>query len=492
MVPRVRDIRRLAVSSLDSLDLVGAVDAIRQGDVTAEQVTRWSLDRLERSGRAFNAVMRIEAESAVEAARAADLARAHGHALGALHGVPLAHKDLFYRAGRPCTGGSIIRRDYVPKETATVLARLDASGALDLGTLHMAEFAMSPTGYNEHYGHGRNPWDPAYASGGSSSGSAIAVAGRMVFGSLGTDTGGSIRHPSAMCGVTGLKPTLRRVSTAGVMPLSWSLDCVGPIAQSARDCARLLRVIAGADARDGNAADVSVPDYEARLDGSVRGLRIAVPRRYYDEPVTPDVRAALDESLRVLREQGAVVVETGVPDMDLINAMTQVVMACEAATIHRRWLVERPLDYADQVRARIEPGLYYPATRYIDALRLRTRLTEDYLAATLGDCDVIFFSTVPIPVPTIDATTTGMPSDVAASIAAITHCTRGINYLGLPALSIPAGFSSGGLPIAFQLVGKPFDEVTLLRAGDAFQRVTDWHRRIPGTVRKDAGPAAPA
>ena len=186
-----------------------------------------------------------------------------------------------------------------------------------------------------------------------------------------------------------------------------------------------------------------------------------------------------DESLRVLRDLGAVVVETRVPDMALINAMMQVVMASEAATIHRRWLAQRPQDYSDQVRGRIEPGLYYPATRYIEALSLRARLTEDYLCAALGDCDVIHLPAIPITVPTIAATTTGSPAEVTAAIAAVTRCTRAINYLGLPALCVPAGCSADGLPIAFQFVGKPFDEVTLLRAGNAFQRATDWHRRIP-------------
>lgn len=470
------------MSILLERDLVGVASAIRDGDVSAEQVTLLCLDRLERHGRACNAVVRIDTEAALEAARAADLARTHGDVLGPLHGVPLAHKDLFYRAGHPSACGSKIRADYVATKTASVLLRLDRAGAIDLGTLHMAEFAFSPTGYNEHYGHGRNPWRPTHVCGGSSSGSGISVAGRMVFGSLGTDTGGSIRLPAAICGVTGIKPTLRRVSGAGVMPLSRSLDCVGPLAQSARDCARLLRVIAGADPRDGSAAAVPVPDYEARLDDPIRGLRIAVPRGFYDDSLDPEVCAVRDESLRVLRDLGAVVVETRVPDMALIDAMMQVVMASEAATIHRRWLAERPQDYSDQVRGRIEPGLYYPATRYIEALSLRARLTEDYLCAALGDCDVIHLPAIPITVPTIAATTTGSPADVMAAIAIVSRYTRAINYLGLPALCMPAGFSADGLPIAFQFVGKPFDEVTLLRAGNAFQRATDWHRRIPVTL----------
>ncbi len=463
---------------LSGLDLVATAQAIRAGEITSEDATRWSLTRLRQIGGALDAVMHLD-DGALETARQADRVRAAGRSLGPLHGVPLAHKDLFYRVGRRCTGGSLIRKDFVPDTTATVLTRLDEAGALDLGTLHMAEFALSPTGFNVHYGHARNPWSPAHVPGGSSSGSGIAVAARLVTAALGTDTGGSIRHPAAMCGVTGLKPTLRRVSIAGVMPLAYSLDCVGPLAQSARDCARLLKLIAGADARDGSAAQVSVPDYEAALDAGIAGLRIAVPQSYYLDPVAPDVRAALDESLRVLRELGAIIVPTDAPDMAVVNAMMQVVMACEAAAIHRRWLRERPGDYAEQVRSRIEPGLYYPATRYIEALSLRARLTEQYLAVAMRDCDVIHVPAIPVPVPTIEATTSGSPAEVASAIGAVTHCTRGINYLGLPALSAPAGFSASGLPIGFQLVGRPFAEAMVLRVGHAYQSATDWHRRLP-------------
>ena len=473
------------MSNLLELDLVGIADAIRDGDISAEKVAEFCLDRLTRYGFAFNAVARVDAEEALHAARAADLARASGKKLGPLHGVALAHKDLFDRGGRTSLAGSKIRADYVASETASVLQRLDLAGAIDLGTLQMAEMALSPSGYNAHYGHGLNPWAPTHVSGGSSSGSGIAVAGRMVFGSLGTDTGGSIRQPAAMCGVTGLKPTLRRVSGAGVLPLSWSLDCIGPLAQSARDCARLLSVIAGADPRDGSAAEVPVPDYEAALNGSIRGLRIAVPRGYYDETLEPQVAAARNESLQVLRDLGAHVVETHSPDMDTIGAMMQVVMACESATIHRRWLAERPQDYSDQVRGRLEAGLYYPATRYIEALSLRAHFAQEYLDKALGNCDLIHLPAISIGVPTITATT-GSEEQVATSIRALTRCMGAINYLGFPSLCVPVGFSDDGLPIGVQLVGKPFDESLLLRTGDAFQRVTDWHRRVPDCDRSIA------
>jgi aspartyl-tRNA(Asn)/glutamyl-tRNA(Gln) amidotransferase subunit A len=471
------------MTTLIELDLVGVAEAIDRGDVSAETVVRWSLERLERYGLAYNAVLRIDASTALQAAREADLARRARQPRGLLDGVPVAHKELFHRAGQPCTSGSLIDRDYVPADTATALRRLDAAGAIDVGTLHLAEFALSPTGHNEHLGDGRNPWNPSHVSGGSSSGSGIAVSTRLVFGSLGSDTGGSIRLPASMCGVTGIKPTHRRVSLFGVTPLAASLDCVGPLAQSARDCARLLRVIAGADAY-GQAVNMPVPDYEARLDGSVDGLRIAVPGGYYDEDLAPEIRTALDESLRVFRDAGAIVVETALPDMNRVHALTGVVFAAESASVHRRGLTERPHDYGKQIRARLEPGLHYTATQYIDAIRARTQLRTDYLDAALGDCDVLHLPALSQLVPTINETTLGPPEQIAASISMLTRCTRAINYLGLPALCLPAGVSASGLPIGFQLVGRPFDEATLLKTGDAFQRLTAWHRRMPDAVRE--------
>jgi aspartyl-tRNA(Asn)/glutamyl-tRNA(Gln) amidotransferase subunit A len=342
----------------------------------------------------------------------------------------------------------------------------------------MAEFALSPTGYNEHNGHVRNPWHLDHVPGGSSSGSGAAVAARLVYGSLGTDTGGSIRHPAAMCGITGLKPTWSRVSRAAVMALSWNLDCVGPLARTARDCARLLSVIAGHDQNDPTSAQVGVTDYEVALVGDLRGVRIAVPRTYYYDYITSAVSGQLQEALAVLRSRGAILIDTQTPDMPLINSMMHLVMAVEAATIHRKWLTHRPEDYALQVRQRIEPGLYYPATRYLEALSLRAHLAQEWLATAMRDADLVFLPTLSIPVPSIAETTLGDPAAVTAKISVITHCTRGINYLGLPSVSVPAGFVDG-LPVGFQLVGRPFSEAVILRAADAYQRDTSWHGSVP-------------
>jgi aspartyl-tRNA(Asn)/glutamyl-tRNA(Gln) amidotransferase subunit A len=466
-------------SEMLALGLTEAAEALARDEVSSVRLTEAALDRAKKLGPALNCVASLDAEEALQAAAKADRDRKAGKAVGKLHGIPLAHKDLFYRKGKVVACGSKIRKDFVPNTTATVLERLEDAGAVTLGALHMAEFAFSPTGYNEHYGHARNPWNPAHVPGGSSSGSGAAVAARIVFGSLGTDTGGSLRHPAAMCGLTGLKPTLTRVSRAGVMPLSHSLDCVGPLARSARDCARLMEIIAGADSADPTAADRIVPRYEAVLDGSARGLRVGVPRAYYYDPVAPEVKRRLDESLDALRDIGVQVKEVDVPDINLINTLGHLLMAVEASTIHRKWLETRRDDYADQVRSRIEPGLFYPATRYCEALGMRASLTREFVAMALKNVDLLHLPAIPIPVPTIEETTSGNPADVARVIGIVGHCTRGINYLGLPAVTVPAGFDSRGLPVAFQLVGRPFSEAKLLQAADAYQRVTDWHRRLP-------------
>lgn len=453
-------------SAIAGLDLCALADAIAKGDVTSVKATTVALERLDLIGRKLNAVVRLDDERALNAAEAADKLRASGTWLSPLHGVPLAHKDLFYRAGDLSGGGSKIRADFRADVTATVIARLDAAGALDLGRLQLAEFAMSPTGYNESLGHARNPWNPSHVPGGSSSGSGAAVAARLVAASLGTDTGGSLRHPGAMCGLIGLKPTWGLVPTDGVMPLSASLDCTGPLTRTARDAARLLSVIADRD-------------YEATLDTGVAAMTIAVPGGYYCELLHPDVAAALDEAVRTFRALGVTIIETAPPDMAIINALMQLIMSVEAATIHRRWLIERPQDYADQVRSRIEPGLFYPATRYVEALSMRAQITQQWIASCMGAADLALLPVISIPVPTIAATTEGDPADVARVIGQLTHCTRGINYLGLPGASVPSGFDAAGLPIAFQLVGRPFAEANILRAAHAYQGTTDWHLRVP-------------
>ena len=357
--------------------------------------------------------------------------------------------------------------------------RLDQAGAIDVGQLHMAEFAMSPTGFNGHYGHGLNPWNPAYPPGGSSSGSGIAVAARIVFGSLGSDTGGSIRQPAFMCGVTGIKPTAKRVSIEGVFPLSHTLDCVGPLAQTARDCARLLTHISRPNPGDAWCTTHPNEDYERTLSGDLKGIRIGVPHVFYRENVDAEMASALASSLDVLRDRGATLVDVNVPDMQRIHDMTAIVLTVEAAQVHQKWYAKQPQDYSDQVRARIEPGFAHSAIAYVDALRARDYYIEQFLNTSLSTCDALHVPVARFHTPTIAATTTGDLEQVLHSISQLTYTNRALNYLGLPAISVPAGFSSKKMPLAFQLVGRPFAESTLLKIAEAYQRDTQWHRARP-------------
>ena len=314
-----------------ALTLREAAAAIAQGKLSAEALVDACLDRAERLQPVLNCFISVTAERARKFAREADTAVKAGRALGPLHGVPLAHKDMFYRAGEVCTCGSKIRRDFVPDHTATVLARLDAAGAIEIGHLNMAEFAMGPTGHNEHYGRCRNPWNPGHITGGSSSGSGAAIAAALAFGALGSDTGGSVRLPAAGCGVVGIKPTLGRVSRYGTMPLSHSLDCIGVLARSVGDCARLLSLIAGPDARDGMSSRRPVPDYEHGLDeaaqaGGLAGVRIGVPNRYYFDGIDAELAELIADSRRVLEKRGAKIVDVPVGDHGALNDLSNAVL----------------------------------------------------------------------------------------------------------------------------------------------------------------------
>jgi len=463
-----------------NLGVCDAASAIARGEVSSERLTKVSLDRLQTLGSKLNCVASLQVDAALDAARRADVLRSKGQALGLLHGVPMAHKELFYRQGRKTNDGSIITKDFIPQETSTALTRLDKAGAIDLGLLHMAEFAMSPTGFNLHYGHVRNPWNTDACPGGSSSGSGAAVAARLTYASLGTDTGGSIRHPSAMCGVTGLKPTWSRVSSFGVMPLSKSLDCVGPLARSARDCARLLTVVAGHDPLDNSSSLEAVPDYESMLEGDLRGMKIAVPGGYYREHIDAGVASCIVEAERVFTSLGAAIIRTEPPNMTDMNRLMSIVLTVEAASLHKHWIETRRQDYAEQVLARFMPGFDFTGIDYYEAISARRECALKWVGMTMGDADCALLPTIPVQVPSIAETTQGDWSVISKKIATITHCNRAINYLGLPALSVPAGFVNA-MPVAFQLVGRAFDEGKLLKMGHAFQTMTQWHQAVPAS-----------
>ena len=463
-----------------ALSLVEVADAIVRKEVSCVEVTRACLARAEALQPTLNCFISLEAEEALRQAEEADAALARGEVRGPLHGVPLAHKDLLYRAGKVMTCGSRILGDFVADHTATVLERLSAAGAVNLGSLNMAEIAMGASGRNEHFGHCRNPWNPDHVSGGSSSGSGSAVAGRLVYGAIGTDTGGSIRLPSFMCGLVGIKPTQTRTSRYGVMPLSYSLDNAGPLTRTVADCARMLGVIAGLDPNDPTSSDEPVPDYEKGLEGaSVRGLRIGVPTSYYYDHATEAVRSALEASLDVFKSLGAEIVEVEVPDHDLIRELFGTLVRAEAANIHAKWFAERPQDYSTEVRARIEAGLYMSATRYLESMRLRPGLMDEFCEMVFTKADVFHAPGLAIAVPTLEETDTAVSDDALLINERLAWCTRAASYLGLPSLAVPCGFADRGLPVGFQLMARPFAEDFLFQVGHTYQRETDWHRRAP-------------
>jgi aspartyl-tRNA(Asn)/glutamyl-tRNA(Gln) amidotransferase subunit A len=422
----------------------------------------------------------VDKEGAFAAARAADAKRAAGGPLGPLHGLPLAHKDMYYQAGRLSTCGSAIRRDFVPDYSATVIDRLAAAGAYAFAGLNMAEFAQNGTGHNRHHGDCRNPWNLSHITGGSSSGSGAAVASRFTYAALGSDTGGSIRLPASANGVSGIKPTQTRVSRYGVMPLSFSADNVGPLARNARDCARMLSVIAGHDSRDPTSADMPVPDYEAGLNGDLRGVRIGVPVTYFMDDVDSAVQAAFEASLDVLAGRGATLVSLELPLMNAISTYASVVSRVEAATIHAEWMRKHPQDFATHINARMFPGFAIPATYYVEALSRRGPILKAFATEVFGQVDCLATPTIRISLPTIAATDidNGPPGTEQLALG-ISVNTRPFNYLGLPAMSIPCGFDPNGLPIGLQLSGRPFAEGAVLQAADAYQRDTDYHARRP-------------
>lgn len=457
-----------------ALTLRDAAAAIAQKRLHAEAVIEACLDRAHRLQTTLNCFISIDADEAKRHAQASNTAVKKGRKLGPLHGVPLAHKDMFYRAGKFCSCGSKIRAHFVPDHTATVLNRLDQAGAIELGRLNMAEFAMGPTGHNEHYGRCRNPWNPDYITGGSSSGSGAAVAAGLVFGALGSDTGGSARLPAAACGVVGLKPTQGRVSRYGTLPLSHSLDCIGVLARSVGDCARLLTLIAGADPHDRATSALPVPDYELALDEAsepraLAGLRIGIPSRYYFDGIDPEVAALIDASRRVLEDKGAKFVDVPVSDHNAVNDLSNAVLLPEVAAIHQPWLRERAADYSAQVRARILVGFGVPATIYVEALRARAELLDELLRGAFTACDVLFAPVMRRPVPTAAETDVGGGAAMQQVLGQISANTRPINYFGLPAISIPLGSTQNGLPQGMQLIGRPFREDLLLRIGAAYE-----------------------
>jgi aspartyl-tRNA(Asn)/glutamyl-tRNA(Gln) amidotransferase subunit A len=472
------------VSGLTDLSLTEAADAVRDGTVTSVELLGacWSvMDAVEPT---LNAVIWTDREDAFASARAADAAVRAKAPLGPLHGVPMMHKDMYYQAGKLSTCGSALRRDWRPAVTATVIERLTAAGAYTFGGLNMAEFAQNPTGHNKTFGDCHNPWNPPFITGGSSSGSGVSVAARFNYMALGSDTGGSIRLPASANGVTGLKPTQTRVSRFGVMPLSFTHDNVGPLVRTVRDCARVMRVIAGHDPRDPTSAREPVPDYEQALTGDIRGLRIGVPTNVFFDRADPEVTAAIDAALEVLKARGAVVTRFALPLMDAVAAYGSIVSRVEAAAIHAEWMRTDPQAYGQHISGRMYPGYAIPAPYYVESLSRRGPILKQFAAEVFDKVDLLVTPTIATRLPTLAETDIDHgPPGTETKFMAVSANTRPLNYLGLPAISVPCGFDQNGCPIGLQIAGRPFGEARVMRAADAFQRDTDFHTKRPPILK---------
>jgi aspartyl-tRNA(Asn)/glutamyl-tRNA(Gln) amidotransferase subunit A len=456
------------MTELASLSARAVAAAIRDRKVSSLEATQAAIQRLIACHELTHCIVSLEAADALDAARATDAAIDAGRVSGALAGVPMAHKDMFDRAGRIASWGANLRADSPAERDATVIAAFKAAGALQIAALHLTEFAYGPTGHNYVLGHARNPWDPARITGGSSAGTAAAVAYGAIPMGFGSDTGGSLRLPAACCGVTSIKPTWGRVSRAGAMPLAPALDTIGLIARHVEDLAVGLGLLAGPDPRDPAAAQVAVPDYVAGLGEPVAGLRVGLDGRVASQ-AHPDVQRMVDRVLAVLERLGLKRSTCAFPDWQTLDHLVQLVQLPDAAAAHAAFLRKRPQDYGPQVRARLEVGHFIPAVDHLTALRARGTYVQRTLDETFKDIDVAILPVLADPLPAISELDVGGGPSVQAAMARVVKFTRPINYLGLPTLTLPVP-RDGGLPNGIQLVGRPFAEAQLLAIGQAYQR----------------------
>jgi aspartyl-tRNA(Asn)/glutamyl-tRNA(Gln) amidotransferase subunit A len=442
--------------------------AIRAGKTSSTALTEAALARIGEENPRINAIQTVMDDSALARARQADRELAGGTDLGPLHGIPIAVKDLFATKGVRTTGGSKLFENWVPDYDDAVVEKLRAAGAVIVGKCGMHELAYGVTSNNPHFGAVRNPCDPTCIPGGSSGGSAAAVAAGMAFAAMGSDTGGSIRIPASYCGVAGLKPTFGRVSKRGVMPLGYTLDHMGPLAATVRDCGLVLEAIAGYDRRDPSCAREPVQKYTPGEGCSISGLRVGMPENFFLERLDPEVDVAVRAAFFRAESLGAKIVPVRVPDIAALNAVGRVILLAEASAVLERYVTTRRGDIGPDVLSLIDQGRLIPATDYIQAQRLRTGMRREFLQLW-KDIDVLCTPTTPITAPKIGALNVEIHGEMEDVRLATTRFMRGINVLGLPALSIPCGHDSRKMPIGLQIIGKAFQEAKVLRMGAALE-----------------------
>ena len=461
------------INELYFLTIGEASGLIKDKKLSPVELTQAYLDRMGAIDGKVKSYVTPLPESALQEARVAEADIQKGNYHGPLHGVPIGLKDLYDTKGVRTTGQSKVFEHRVPTEDATVVTKLQEAGTVLLGKLAMHEFALGGP-KTSLFDQANNPWNLEHVTGGSSSGSGAAIAAGLAMGSLGSDTGGSIRGPAALCGIVGLKPTYGRVSRYGVLPLSWSLDHVGPMTWTVEDAALMLQVIAGHDPKDPTSSKEPVPDYSAALQTDLKGVRVGVPRHYFfadDVGLDDDTRNSVEKGIQTLKELGATVRDIEIPSLSLASIANTVIMIAEANAYHAKNLKSQPQNYGDIVRSRFILGGAFTSADYIQSMRARSRLRREFAQA---------FESVDIMAMPVMSKPAAALKDFDPMGMMMTPSMMGpFNQTGLPAMSVPCGFSSLGLPIGMQIAAAPFNEAAVIRAGHAYQQQSRWHDQRP-------------
>jgi aspartyl-tRNA(Asn)/glutamyl-tRNA(Gln) amidotransferase subunit A len=467
-------------SDVSQLCLSEASQLVRSKKVSPVELTRECLSRIERLNPKLNAFITVTADSALAEARQAEAEIQRGRWRGPLHGIPIALKDLIDTAGVRTTAASGLFKDRVPTQDAEIVRRLKAAGAVFLGKLNMHEFAYGGSSAISYFAPVHNPWNLDYSPGGSSGGSAAAVAARLCYGAIGSDTGGSVRQPASYCGIVGLKPTYGRVSTSGVIPLSWSLDHLGPMTRTAMDAALMLQVIAGYDAQDTTSIDVPVPDYAATIAATTSSLRLGILRAYFDDALHPEIQAAMEAAVSVLKtltstQRDIAPLATDRTYSSMMDPYVAILRA-EAYAYHKEYVSKSPELYQAQTLKRIQTGAEITASAYIQARHQLEQIRRS-VAQVLETVDLLITPTTCVP-PFAIADLLD-PNTLREKELLTLRNTRPFNMLGLPTISVPCGFTRADLPIGLQISGPPGGEATLLRLAYAYEQATEWHKRKP-------------
>ncbi|HEX3584594.1 MAG TPA: amidase [Candidatus Angelobacter sp.] len=460
-----------SASELPLLDLAAASRAVQKKEVSPVELTRTCLERIERLNPKLNAFITVTGDMALEDARRAEAEIARGEWKGPLHGVPLAVKDLIETAGVKTTAASAVLQDNVPAADAEVIRRLKSAGAILLGKLNLHEFAYGGSGIIGHFGPARNPWNTAHVTGGSSSGSAAAVAACLCYGAIGTDTAGSIRLPAACCGITGLKPTYGLVSTRGVIPLSWSLDHVGPMARTAADAALILQAIAAYDPVDIYCQKFPPVYYPSAIEETTTALRLGVARDFWSN-VDDEIKLAVDAAIAAIGK-----ITAGVQQVELSTHADRTLVRCEPYAYHQKYLPQQENDYNPETLKRIRSGADVTAVQYIQAYRDLLQQRRQILDL-FQDFDLVVTPTTPSLAPSL-AELQAAPDELRSKELVMLRNTRPFNVYGLPSISLSCGFSKSGLPIGLQISGAPGAEGAVLAVAHAYQQQTAWHKKIP-------------